>query len=349
MKNKYYDYGDGIIAIEASGMGKYGLHIVVDAHRLAMINQQAGCWTIIKEEDMYYAAIVDGPNIIFMHDLIVSPQSSLIEEKFIRPTLSDTLVTNPFSKGKVGHLNHDGLCNLDANLILTDGYYSFTRAIPDYQMYKTPIIERLDDELTGKYSLLELLNSDDPNKDHFIQEYIAFLDSVKEDSLVRRLHLFDGYFTLTEKYKKGSLDTETLKTYPSGYNDLYEDVESARYHYTSHYLFDGHTIILYPKITYHIALKYHICAFSGNRIRPGEEYTRYHLFMEDLTTGDCYALKHPIICEMGNEDKLPMTIDALDDFEYRLYNGHDTGDVNYYDVAANIGNNGLSYVKLKRR
>lgn len=347
MKNKYYDYGDGIIAIEASGMGKYGLHIVVNAHRFEMLNAIPGCWTIVKEKGMYYAAIVDKANVIFMHDLIVKPDNEMVEQTFVSPTISSNLVQNPYLSHRVRHLNGDGLCNLDANLFI--GEELIQRPVPDYEMYQVPIFKTLTEEDFAKYSLMELLNSDDPKKDEIIKEYLKAIQEAKGDKLLRRLHSFDEYFTLLDQYQKGTLDVQLLKSCSMGLGDIYEVSAEEHYHHTSEYLFSGHQMLMYPSITYHIALKRHLCAFSGNRIKPGDEYTRYHIFLEDLTDNVCYALESPIVAEMGHEDQFPMTIDALDDFQYRLYNGYDMDFKEYHDIAANIGNNGLTFVKLKRR
>lgn len=348
MLNKYTDYGD-IVAIHADGASKYGLNILINKHRLSLVQQATdNYWRIALKDFNYVAYTVDNKNLIYMHELLTGINNDLIEERYLKGIDSSRLVFNPF-KGNtllIKHRNGNGLVNVDNNLIITSDVVSSNN---DYSEYLKPILLFIDD--IYNYSLQTILNSeDDLTKEDNVQIFKEQVLDLVNDRLFKRLGPdLTGFRHIFDLYEQGKLTGDMLINYDITLQQLYEEVNEIYAMYESNYLFPGHHVIVYPNISVRSALKEHICSFSGAKIHKGSEYISYQLFIEDLTDNSIYTLAKALPLEIGYEEYLPTNIQQLDDFVYKLQHSYDLDLDDYYNFVTNIKCDNLGITLIKKR
>jgi hypothetical protein len=160
---------------------------------------------------------------------------------------------------------------------------------------------------------------------------------------------FPEYIELLRSLNSNTINNDILDICTYSIMDICHYLEEKDYEETSEYIFPNHKLKLYPDIKTIRAKKIHLCAFSGARINIGSEHTRFKLLIHDITDRCSYVLKKPIRLEHGYEDKLPVTVKGLDDFEYRLNTAYENNNEEFYNISTNIGNDSLNFVKLKRK
>lgn len=349
MLNEYTDYGD-FVAIHADGASKYGLNILINNRRFALVNQATnGYWQIDCDGFNYIAYTINNKNIIYMHDLLTGINNELIEERFINGLNSSKMVTNPF-KGQtslVRHKNGNGLVNVDDNLIVTSSDVSSNES---YSEYLKPILLFIDGDDIYNSSLQTILNSEDEiTKEENIKIFKAQVLSLANDSLFKRVRPdIKGYIKLFELYEQNKLTGDILRNYDDTLQSLCEEFNNISLMYESDYCFPGHIVMLYPNIRVRRALKEHLCSFSGAKIYKGEEYISYKLFIEDLTEHALYTLAGPIAAEIGYEEYFPKNIKELDDFIYKISHAYELNLDDYYNFATNIKSDNLGIKLIKK-
>lgn len=350
MRNNFREHENGVIVIEANGESKLGLHIVINEQRLELVDSATSSyWRIIKDKNMYYAVADNHDKLIYMHDLITRSKERTCEERFIRYRGKNHLVPNINKGMKVKRAIRDGLFNVDDNLmigkvpILTDDLKYL------HEDYSTPIIQELTDEDLYRKDILDLINSDDERKAIGIEDIIQSLNSIIKHPLFRRMYGDTSYQQLLNNLLSGKYDYDIIKQCLVSLEDLETMSNDLSYDHESEFLFPGHLLVVYPSVVNTKANRMHLCIFSGARISPGSVHCVYRLFIDDVTTKNRYALKYPLHAEIGCESLFPHTVKELDDFSYRLEHAYDMDFTDYYNIACNIGSDGLPLVKLKRK
>lgn len=125
--------------------------------------------------------------------------------------------------------------------------------------------------------------------------------------------------------------------------EIDEWVEMEILPHTSHSLFSGDEVLLYPQFQECRAAKMMTCDISGGRIHIGSYYLRYQAFLDNLTTGKRYVLKRPWRAEIGSYDFFPRNICDMDTLDITLRNSYELSTefsyspYDYYAIATRIG------------
>lgn len=146
--------------------------------------------------------------------------------------------------------------------------------------------------------------------------------------------------------KRYSEEQERLfKTYP-GFEDYFDYNQSLEYNYynieqyassqISDYLFPGDKVIYFPITESFRASKKHICAISGNVIKPKNYYEQFKAILYNFSQNKSYVSKK-IRYITGEDFKIPT---ELHEFEELCY---------YYNIACNIRGMSLQRIKYKNQ
>lgn len=145
------------------------------------------------------------------------------------------------------------------------------------------------------------------------------------ETLTKESHqAVDYYNKILQSLYINRIDKKIIQNYyGQSLNYIFHKIEEQYNELTSNYLFPGNQIFFYPQIKETHARKITTCNFSGALIYPGSLYINYKFFLENLTTKEIYVLKKPLKVELGYRDDLPTTIQALDDFAFKLSIGEE--------------------------
>ncbi len=350
MLNSYTDYGE-YVAVHADGDTKYGLNILINKSRLALVQSATNTyWRIVYKNFNYFAYTVDNKKLIYMHELLTGINDELVEERYLNGGDSSKMVSKPFrgQTSLVKHKNGNGLVNVDNNLIITSSKVSSDE---DYADYLEPILLFIDEDDIYNCSLKTILNSEDElTKEDNILIFKEHILSLANDPVFKRFGPdITVYKKIFDLYEQNKLTGDLLKTCDATISELYEALNNIYTMSQSSYCFPGHVVIVHPNIRVKKSLKEHICSFSGAKIRKGSEYLSYQLFIEDLTDNCIYTLAKAIPAEIGYEDYFPQNIHQLDDFIYKVKHSYELGLEDYYNFATNTKCDDLGITLIKKR
>ena len=354
MLNKYINFNNGVIAIIAdSDDNKYGLRVLINMHRLSTIsNSTDGYWRIKLEKGNYYAYTIKNNRVIYMHDIITGINNKKVEEKFIEfCSKSDKMVDNPYigHSELIEHKNFNGLVNLDENLYVNDSLISEYNE-ESYSEYLETIYDKISIDDIYDYSLSEILNSNDNvTKSYALEIFKKNILSLYHDKLFKRLYSeIKDYKKALDAIENKTLKGEMLLNCFSTLSDLGYEYEQIYSEHISNYFFDGHSIMIYPIVKNLKACKEHKCSFTKNKIRKGNYYSSYKLFIEDMTDGSIYVTDTFYIGE-DSTINFPTTVNELDEFLYKLSICYECDLDDYYNIACNIQSDTLGIKLLKRK
>ncbi len=351
VKNKYTIEGN-VACIRADGAGKYSVNILINAKRLALVDKaSSGYWQIIKERDQYYAATLDGKNIIYMHDLITGIGNKQCEEHFIEKNGSNCLITNPYygKKAVVFRGIDDGLCNLDGNLMIEQKPEVTEQLTNDYEFYHTAFLKEITDDQLIRSDFLTLLNSDVKQRTSVLADFFTNVKQIVESPISRVLPNYEDYQILFEMLQNNHFDGQRLGSFNPSLGEL-DDIERyLEFNYRSNYLLPDHLLIITPILKTLKANKVYTCMFSGTAILPGEQYIYYQVFIQDLTDNMVYVLREPWRAMVGYEYDLPNDLPSLEQFHIMLKNAYISGNDDFYNIQSNLSSDGVVLTKLKRR
>lgn len=350
MLNKFIDYNNGIIAIEADGLQKYGLHILINDFNMRLINQATSDrWIIKKENNKFCACIKHGDKLLYMHDLITGIFNSKCPEKFLNSNGTDKLIINPYigRTDLVRHKNNNGLVNTDDNLIisLNNSFKNDT----DYSDYLVPLELQKDDDIY-KVTLKTILNLEDKNlMKKGLEEYKSYILKLSKNKLFKRINSYiNNYINILDLYDKQLLCGDDLDFDIYSIEDLCCNYTNTMYRHESHYYFDGHIIMLYPSIKILKANKNHLCCFSGSVINKDSYYVNYHLLIEDFTEQCLYSSK-VLNSQIKYKSFFPTTVADLDEFMYKIINCYKLGLQEFYYFSSNIENDNLGLKLIRKK
>lgn len=337
MINKFVDYNDGIIAIEADGCEKYGLHILINDYNYKLVNSVTkNRWSIIKIKDNYFAYFKKGDKLIFMQDIITDICSDKCKEKFLNVNGTSKLVLNPYKNryDLIRHKNNNGLVNTEDNLIISEENKFINDN--DYSNYLIPCLSSLSNEDIYDLNLQTILNIDDNDlKKKALEIYKYYVFGLQNNRVFKREKKYiDDYANAVKLYDKKELTGDDLTNIKYSITDFCNDYTDVLQKHESHYYFDGHIITLYPSIKILKANRNHLSCFSGSIIRKNSYYTRYHLFIEDFTDNSFYA-SDTLKAEVDYESYFPTTVASFDDFMYKLRNCYELGLDEFYNISSN--------------
>lgn len=183
--------------------------------------------------------------------------------------------------------------------------------------------------------------------EYSLNEILAIKDEIEKRVLLQKF----------EKEKEEMFWDRVMKRYAEkkfqpnlSLLENYYQIELICQEFESQFLFPGHTVILYPKVTEHVArkrLEMHLGPFF---IEAGETYYMYRPLLEDITSRKKYVLKDSLRSTLDYLDDFPQNFREFEEWDYNLqhayYNSDNSKKVDFYELSCRLKNDGLKLLLL---